>query len=191
MRKITAILIICLLFTSISYAGIVKYQGAATKGSAVAVYLYNTGTPATLFSDATGKTYQGNPVAANNSGTYSFYIEEGQYDLYVSLAGTTTATRNVSIVAPSLTVTNTWTGTNTFSGTTSGTVTGNVTGNLTGNIVSTGTNTLLITNMTGTTTMSGVISLPSLTTGKALCLTASNILGYCSTTPTNGACTCN
>jgi len=30
----------------------------------------------------------------------------------------------------------------------------------------------------------------SITTGHALCTTASNLLGHCTTTPTNGSCTC-
>lgn len=30
----------------------------------------------------------------------------------------------------------------------------------------------------------------SMTTGKATCFTATNLLGHCTTTPTNGSCTC-
>lgn len=52
----------------------------------VTVYLTGTSTPATLYSNNTG-TSQANPFTAQTTGYYSFYADNGRYDINFSGAG--------------------------------------------------------------------------------------------------------
>lgn len=119
MRKILIVLALLLLPCTV-FAAIIKYSGSATNGAsatgaAVSVYIHNTGTPATIYSDARGKSQLGN-ASVDYLGNYSFYVEEGTYDIYLTKTGMTTqANVNTSITAPSMSGTNAWSGTNSFS----------------------------------------------------------------------------
>jgi len=61
-----------------------------------------------------------------------------------------------------------------------------VVGYFAGNVVSTGS--ITAATLSGTTL---TVSLPGAANGQALCKKNTGVIGYCSTTPTNGACTCN
>jgi hypothetical protein len=64
--------------------------GNALNGATVTVYLAGTTTPATLFSDAALSAAKANPVTADITGYYSFFVAPGQYKLKIERAGFTT-----------------------------------------------------------------------------------------------------
>ena len=67
----------------------------------ITVYAAGTANLSTIYSDTAG-TAESNPFTTDANGRFSFYADEGEYDIKVSGAGITTYTlEDVSIYAPS------------------------------------------------------------------------------------------
>ncbi len=182
MRKLSFVFLTVLLitiFALMSEAAIIKYQAtvldgaSAAKGAAITVYLYDTGTPATLYWDATGKKSIGNPVTTDGNGLYWFYVEEGEYDIYAIKSGMTTqAFRDVSIALPllstgSLSLTNL----NTSGTVTAGTYVG-ITQAMVAGLTTASTPTLAGAHFTTIPTISGALT--STCTGTSVTLVINN-----------------
>lgn len=66
-------------------------EGQPISGASVRVKLAGTSTDAVIYSD-NGITPKSNPVNTNTNGEFSFYVEDGRYDLVYSGAGLSTRT---------------------------------------------------------------------------------------------------
>ena len=69
----------------------VNERGDVISNVSVTVYLTGTATLATLYSDD-GVTTTTNPVTSDSNGKFSFYVEDGRYDLTFTKTGITTRT---------------------------------------------------------------------------------------------------
>src|SRR6185436_16657248 len=84
------ILLLSLLSIAVSVQARTKMQGYVAQASAtVNVYVTGTTTSATIYSDSAG-TSKSNPFTAGTDGFYSFYVDNGSYDLQISGSGFTT-----------------------------------------------------------------------------------------------------
>lgn len=79
------------MFNYIDY--VLNQLGQPVSGASVTVYLTGTSTKATLYSDD-GTTVKANPVTSGSDGKFSFYVEDGRYDLTVTGTGVTSATNS-------------------------------------------------------------------------------------------------
>jgi hypothetical protein len=73
-------------------------KGNAVAGATVAVYIYGTTTPATIYSDNGVTPIVGNSVTTDSSGEFFFYAANGRYSLTVTAINfTTDAYRDISL----------------------------------------------------------------------------------------------
>lgn len=56
-------------------------------GATITVYIAGTNTVATLYLDAAGTQSSPNPVTADSSGRFDFYVDSGLYDMYIVSTG--------------------------------------------------------------------------------------------------------
>lgn len=106
MRKLFCVLFLCLLLALPAMAQkgkhidiVLNTFGTPVGGVTITVFLADTVTPATLYTDKNGLITTINPFQADVFGNYSFYADPGIYDVQISGTGITTFT-NTDIFVP-------------------------------------------------------------------------------------------